>query len=335
MLSDGERCEESGQCASGCCRSTFLGCLFNSGGTCGPTSFLSWCIRDVDLKITGSVTESQLEPVQSAVGTFKVMSYNIFLIKSAPDFGFFGIFGSTMPQRINEIGSFFLTRGEDVVVLQEVWWHRNRVRELMLEAGFSHYAYDDRSQSRDGSGLALYSKLPIEKHDFLPFTNSKGIIYAKVATTNKPIHIFATHMEGDDAEVGDKHDIRRQEYAIMRCFVEEKVESDDELVLMLGDFNEEKNLTPENYATMLADLGTGEFTLNGADISWNDPESTFFREEWPPMTLDFVFYDRTSSAIPGEGSQCEYLKPLDEEGNFLSDHFPIACTIELPWNQLR
>jgi len=262
----------------------------------------------------------------SALGILKVMAYNIFLINKAPDFE------STMTDRVNEIGAFFQTRDEDVVMMEEDWWHRSSVRQVMLEAGFSHYAYDDRDQGWGGSGLALYSKLPIMEHDFRPFPNSKGVLYAKVRKDEDTmIHIFGTHNEGDDNVVGDRHEIRRQEYAIMRCFIYEKVQSDDELVLMMGDFNEDKNLTPEKYATMLSDLEAGEFAqTDTAEFSWNDPESTFTREEWPVMTIDFVFYDQSSSAIPGERSLCEYLKPYDEEGNSLSDHLPIACTIELP-----
>lgn len=328
ILSDNQRCEENGQCASGCCRFSLLRFLFQGGPTCDSSGFgfLSWCVRGYDL-ISDNNFALDGKTEQSTSNTFKVMAYNIYLINGAPDFP------RTMIERVNKIGAFFRTRDEEVVVMEEVWWHRSRVQEAMLNAGYIHYAYDDRNQGRGGSGLALYSRLPIEEHDFLPYmTSSKGIIYAKVRKDQvTSIHLFGTHNDGDDDIVGDKHDTRRQEYALMRSFMDGKVQSDDELVLMLGDFNEEKNLTPENYATMLLDLDAGEFIHSGAtEFSWNDPESTFQREEWPAMTLDFVFYDQSSSLIPGEGSQCEYLKPYDEEGKSLSDHLPIACTIELP-----
>jgi len=377
LLADGTKCIESSQCSSICCARTLLIGIFFGQDNCGPPGLLSWCLNshEFDSSKTEGLQCSEVEneggglvsffidlfdfffgwlfdregevtlapsplqttsPSTSTRDVLKIMTYNMLLILLAPDL-------LTMGRRVDDIANFFKERGgeEDVLVLQEVWLKSSKIKRAMVEAGYCHYAADFRGQF--GSGMAIYSKLPIEKQDFRPYADAtssldalidRGVIYAKVNKSGTSIHIFGTHTISDAR--GSNHEVRRRQYAIMRRFIDEKDVSDTDLVLMAGDFNEDKSNAPGLFSVMLADLGAEELTLiGGRSVSYNDAteSNSFFREgETSNQVLDFILFDKSSSAIPGNGTQCEYLKPVNEVGEDLSDHYPMACRIELSWS---
>ena len=103
--------------------------------------------------------------------TIKVMTLNTFLINCLP--------GVTCQEevpreaRVRDITTWFEDRDEDVVLFQEVWSYHDVLRDGMAEAGFCHYVMTERSS---GSGLAIFSKHPIENADFSDWFDAFGMV---------------------------------------------------------------------------------------------------------------------------------------------------------------
>jgi endonuclease/exonuclease/phosphatase family metal-dependent hydrolase len=147
------------------------------------------------------------------------------------------------------------------------------------------------------------------------------------------INVFNTHAMFSV----DNHDVRRRQYDAMRTFVDEQ-NIQDELVLMVGDFNEDKINTPALYGTMLDDLDAQDFELDPGSTVYSydpvnndliDPESAGAGSV--QRALDYILYDDSDDGAipPGSGSVCQYLTPKDSDGGDLSDHYPMSCDVVL------
>jgi hypothetical protein len=160
-LENGEQCSESGQCASGCCVVNIF-----RNEICNQKRLWRHCLEGYSFNSSGSGGRCSAEG--SPEGRLTIMSYNLYLILLASD----GIF--SLRDRTAKIVRYFQNQrpedSHDVVVLQEAWVLFDEIRDGMVGAGYCHYAYDDRGSF--GSGLAVYSKFPIEKHDFRGFQNA-------------------------------------------------------------------------------------------------------------------------------------------------------------------
>ena len=362
LLPNGSECSESRQCRSGCC-------VWNpfANEVCDKDSWFRRCMDDdytfrdiktgsadtvcgsalvVDLEAdAGNTTGATIDPDSVAI---KVMTYNLYLILLASD----GI--TSLDDRARRITDWFATpeaNQYDIIALQETWTNPIEVRDGMVAAGYCHYAYDDRGYT--GSGLALYSKHPIVYHDFRGFQNAcggvdcvadKGVLYAKIAVPkgddggaaayeedDKIVHVFNTHTMFSV----DNHDVRRRQYDVMRTFINEQIIDPSELVLLVGDFNEDKINTPKKYGAMLNLLNAGEFGLGeGSGLYSYDPNSNSLIDPnsagagSTQRALDYVLYDK-KALEPGGASVCKYIRPMDEAGD-LSDHFPMSCEITEP-----
>ena len=64
--------------------------------------------------------------------------------------------------RVAEIVAWFQDRDEDIILLQELWSFHDEIRDGLTSAGYCHYVMTDRI---NGSGLAIFSKHPIETSD--------------------------------------------------------------------------------------------------------------------------------------------------------------------------
>eukprot|EP00978_Attheya_sp_CCMP212_P031995 scaffold122950_cov52-Attheya_sp.AAC.4 len=328
-LVNGEQCSESGQCVSKCCVVNIF-----KNEVCNKNWLWRRCLEGYSFISSGD--GGQCGTGGSPEGRFTIMSYNLYLFLLASD----GIF--SLRDRAAEIVLYFQNQrpedSHDVVVLQEAWVLFDEIRDGMVGAGYCHYAYDDRGSF--GSGMAVYSKFPIEKHDFRGFQNAcasfecatdKGVIYAKVNKNGKRIHVFGTHTMFSTVN----YLVRQEQYAIMRSFIDEK-DTVSEMALMAGDFNEDKITTPQKYEVMLDFLHAGEVSTapNSTNFFSYDPDENSLIDVNSPgadsfqQALDFIFYDKNENTLPpGEGSICQYIKPKDPEGDDLSDHFPVSCEI--------
>ena len=357
LLPNGSECSESRQCQSGCC-------VWNpfANEVCDKDSWFRRCMDDdytfqnvetgsADTVCGSAVVEEASDASNTTAATteqgtasIKVMTYNLYLILLASD----GI--SSLDDRAKQITDWFANpeaNQYDIIALQETWTNPIEVRDGMVAAGYCHYAYDDRGST--GSGLALYSKHPIVYHDFRGFQNAcggvdcvadKGVLYTKIAIPksdsgdaaaeedDKIVHVFNTHTMFSV----DNHDVRRRQYNVMRTFINEQTIDPSELVLLVGDFNEDKINTPKKYGAMLNLLDAGEFALDdGGGLFSYDPDNNSLIDPdsagagSTQRALDYILYDK-SALEPGLDSACQYIQPRDENRD-LSDHYPMSCDI--------
>jgi endonuclease/exonuclease/phosphatase family metal-dependent hydrolase len=322
QASNGQQCAENDQCSSGCCSQYWFG-----ADTCQQDRWWRNCVEGHDFQ---AGTNGQCAASSSSSDEVKLMSYNIYMIILASDI-------LSIDERIAEIVNWFENEGGDldIVVIQESWLYPDTLKNGMSAAGYCHYTYDDRGTF--GSGLAIYSKFPIAKHDFRAFAHEcddqdcvvdKGVIYAEIDKNGTPIHVFGTHTMSAVAN----HEIRLGQYDVMRSFINEKDTSTGH-VFMMGDFNEDKITTPAFYSAMLTSLDAGEIQMVGSPYSYDPVENSLLDPDSPGAglereALDFVFYDETNGRQYAD-SECEYWKPKNAAGEDISDHYPIVCQVGL------
>jgi endonuclease/exonuclease/phosphatase family metal-dependent hydrolase len=231
----------------------------------------------------------------------------------------------------------------DVVVFSEAWLHPGTVAIGMGLAGFCNHVYDKREMN--GSGLAIYSKYPIEDYDFLNFgaysagpdsLADKAVLYAKINKGGRWFHVFGTHT---NAEV-DHFETRVLQYGIIRSFIKSKVIAKDELVLIAGDLNEDRIRQTDKYATMLDMLWAEDIPLDTSGGLYSyDGKENMLASGVDREALDHILHladpDISETVILPESS-CKYIKPkanyLDFINQDLSDHYAIGCTIN--WGAL-
>jgi len=178
----------------------------------------------------------------------KIMTYNVFLLYCP-----LGTIGAMKCQsdserlkRISKFTTYFQDRDEDVVVMQEVFTHEEKVIEAMAAAGYCHYVMN--FQGEIGSGLAIFSKFVIEQGDFIDWADGidltnperfsdKGVMYARINKDGKKYHVFNSHTQSNSA--GDGHPIREKQFLKIRQFVTSFNIAEDELIMLGGDFNED------------------------------------------------------------------------------------------------
>jgi exonuclease III len=294
----------------------------------------------------------------SPEGTVKIMTYNIFLINCIIG-GHILACQKEIPKaaRVTKITDWFANRDEDVVIFQEVFSFDQEIKRGMAAAGFCHYVTTSKGQT--GSGLAIYSKFPIDYIDFVDWfdvfgvgestyaTNAeayadKGVLYARILKQDRLIHVFDTHTQSNSR--GDEHKVRMTQFEMMRNFIVKQNIPEDQLILLGGDFNEDKyypnpeDLSPpfegRYYKEMLHELDASAFPIQGSNIHTQSTEQNpFLAEMWVGTEyesfkelLDYVLAFK-QGMTPADTSSCEILIPMDPQDGMLSDHFPMTCTI--------
>jgi len=293
--------------------------------------------------------------------TLKVMTFNTFLITCAP--GVRCQEENEREARIQEVVTWFEDRDEDVVLFQEVWSYHDELRDGMANAGFCHHVMTEEST---GSGMAIFSKHPIEEQDFSDWFDAfgigdgmapdpfniegyvadKGVLYTKVTKDGRSIHLFNLHANSDSR--GDNHDIRVKQFNKIRDFVDSKDIPSDELVLMGGDFNEDKDCrlrrceggakcegqTYYNEMIEILSAGVPDTTSNNT-FTYNTEMNALLKSlysgtdcEYFQYTLDYIFYSE-NHLVASDSSYCEVLNPMTSDGKDLTDHLPVACTYGL------
>ncbi len=278
---------------------------------------------------------SQLARLEKTLSFF---AYNLFLIFPSKHMG-------SNPGRAIEIPRWIKQNGSqyDVVVFSEAWLYPRTVASGMDLAGFCNHVYDRREMN--GSGLAIYSKHPIEDYDFLNFgaysagadsLADKAILYARINKGGKRFHVFGTHT---NAEV-DQFETRIQQYSIIRNFIKSKAILKDELVLIAGDLNEDKVHQADKYDTMLNQVWAEDLPLDtsGGLYSYDAKENRLASGN-DREALDHVLHvtdPDISATVILPGSNCRYIKPKANYLYFinrdLSDHYAVGCTIN--WDSL-
>jgi len=309
-------------------------------------------------------TQGTCSASASDASSIKIMTFNIFQIFCIP-----GVDKKTFkceePEartaRAESIGEWFKDRDEDVVLMQEFWSNHDVIRDGMTAAGFCHYVM---TEERSGSGLAIFSKHPISEHSFKDWYDifgglkpdpldpesyiaAKGVLYVRVMKDNQPINILNIHTNSDSR--GDKHEVRMKQFNIVKEVIESKNIPKEELVLIGGDMNEDKNCRELNcdrvakcenqtyYDEMLTALSADELEIiTETTNAWtyNTENNTLLKNLYETSDcdvyqylLDYIFVSKNHQAAKSS-SVCEVLNPLSAEGKDLSDHFPMTCVID-------
>eukprot|EP00566_Odontella_aurita_P013321 CAMPEP_0113598748 /NCGR_PEP_ID=MMETSP0015_2-20120614/41763_1 /TAXON_ID=2838 /ORGANISM="Odontella" /LENGTH=473 /DNA_ID=CAMNT_0000506807 /DNA_START=188 /DNA_END=1606 /DNA_ORIENTATION=+ /assembly_acc=CAM_ASM_000160 len=328
LAKNGDACSVSRQCASGCCSKNFIG-----ADSCQNDALWRKCEPGYTFR-SGRVASDQCGK-GSSKGQFNIMSYNLYLIALASDSPL------SIDDRADGIAEWFGSGGgdADVVVIQENWLFQDEIEAGMVQAGYCHYIYDDRGSF--GSGMAIYSKYPIEEHDFRSFDSlcvnedcvvDKGVAYAKIKKDGLPIHVFGTHL----THARENHGTRLGQSGLIRHFANEKVYKTSEPVFFAGDFNEDKIADVDKYEALLDSLDADAVKITGDEFSYDPDTNSLINPDTPGASsrreaLDFIFYDKQQCQAHPDANfmSCKYLKPTNTKGDDLSDHYPIYCEMQM------
>ena len=132
------------------------------------------------------------------------------------------------------------------------------------------------------SGLLILSRLPIESQDDMLFPDeaigldagaTKGVVYARVRTVERALHVFnchlqATHTEGE----GDYSLARSQQLKALRNFITKKTFGTRDPWVLTGDFNIDAIATTDDH--------TGEF-----GFAFQAPRSQSEAYDWLMKTI--------------------------------------------------
>jgi exonuclease III len=314
-----------------------------------------------EVHIAGKVENVNCKVGSAEASSFKVMTFNTFLIYCAAGLVKCQDEGKRK-KRVQEMSNWFKDRNEDVLLFQEVWSLHLELKHAMADAGFCHFVM---TNERFGSGLAIFSKFPIIEQDFRnwydvfgignaltpEFTNKEalfadmGVLYAKIQKSNDTaLHILNLHTSSDMD--GDNHDLRMEQFSVTKQFLNSMEIPSTEMVLVGGNYNEDKdcreNVCAEQLPVCENQMHYKEMIdILSVDMLDNISNQTFTYDttvnklafelyagldcSYQQLQLDYIFYNQ-EHLIPTNSSSCQTIVAQDPFGGDLSDHFPVSCT---------
>ena len=213
------------------------------------------------------------------------------------------------------------------------------------------------SRKNDGSS----SSMTPEMTNLEAFVADKGVLYARIIVKeennvdNIPIHVFNLHTNSDTN--GDYHSVRMDQFQIVRNFIDNMQLPSSELVLIGGDFNEDRDCrvnrcegeakcqNQQYYKEMIEVLNVSPINVTSSNTyTYNTEDNQLLKGlyqdtdcDYYQYTLDYIFYS-LGHWIPKEEkeemslSECRVLNPRveseDDVGVDLSDHLPVSCRLE-------
>lgn len=202
----------------------------------------------------------------------------------------------------------------------------------------------------DGGVFAM-SKYPIDHYQELTFgatatgddrMSDKGVIYFQTRIGSEPVHVFGTHLQAWETPVAV--DARKAQIKLVREFMDAMRISDQEAVVVAGDFNVNKAcLENDEYDDMLEVLGTTDPELVPGTSPFSfDPTTNKLSVDGPSSggiteRLDYVMVaqsyrpvlESSSEVVPLKATKDWQAPPDDEELDTdeqldLSDHYPVV-----------
>ncbi|KAF9988281.1 hypothetical protein BGZ75_009685 [Mortierella antarctica] len=284
--------------------------------------------------------------------SLSVLSNNVFLLGAVP---------WEQKTRAELIAKAEYIKHHDVVVLQECF--RNEFCEDLKQSLRSEYPHATPSigdskagwlstsgkfnkLSPENGGVAILSKWPITKmRQFIymdgcgwdKFSN-KGVGYAELDIHGTKVHVFGTHMQSDDSlcHGGQAAQIRAQALDDFYYFVLAQQIPESELVVMVGDFNIDRDSF--EYREVLRRLRVVRPTFfKGAQWSYDTKQNGIARDRdptAPSQNLDHILVS-TQHRMPRsvvETTLLVHSTPYTHgSGTFseFSDHFPVHAVIDL------
>ena len=211
----------------------------------------------------------------------------------------------------------------------------------MTAAGFCHFVMTEETA---GSGLAVFSKHPIMESSFEDWAGLgemkpdplnpetylavKGVLYTKVLKGDQPINVLNLRATSDS--FGDNHHIRLKQFETVKEVIDSKNIDSEELVLIGGDMNEDKDCRMmtckdprcENrtyYEEMLATFSSGAIEINTENRdpwTYNTEDNAFLKSlyegsecDYYQFLLDYIFYSEDHRVV-NDTSLCEVIQLL-------------------------
>ena len=226
-----------------------------------------------------------------------LLTFNIGLL----EFSIFGVHLFSLMKYANARKDVFLKeilKGDpklspDIIILQEV---SGIFIDQIKESLFSLYPYS--ACSTGGSfmkgNLLTLSKFPLEKTEFIPFSDNafqetlvmkKGFLKVLIKKETIPIMIYSTHLVAEENSFfGTGESIRHKQIEELRANVREL--SDNILPIISGDFNTDIVCHANNFRELkegYIDVFAYDEKIHGKDlirVSWdpkNDMTQAYFR----------------------------------------------------------
>lgn len=141
-----------------------------------------------------------------------------------------------------------LEQGFDALVFQETFdlAARRELLDGLAARGYPHATVlINPSRVRVHSGLTVASRWPIEDQASLCYRRAigverfanKGAVHVALRTAAGRVHLFATHTQSDAVPSPRSVAVRASQFRELRAFIDARVPSRDEPVLIAGDLN--------------------------------------------------------------------------------------------------
>ncbi|HYP15786.1 MAG TPA: endonuclease/exonuclease/phosphatase family protein, partial [Opitutus sp.] len=241
-----------------------------------------------------------------ACARLRLMTYNVH--------GCGGMDGRVSPRRVARV---IASHAPDLVALQEIDFGRRRSRAedqaalIARQLGMHVVFCPTITRGQEHYGHALLSRWPIEivKRALLPhdpkgwWKEPRAALWARVVVNGMPLHVITTHLG-----LGRKERLLQMKMLMSDEWLGRL--SDDEAILLCGDFN----LTPGSapYGIAAARLRDAQAARTG-----HRPLNTFSSNR-PFARLDHIF---TSSRLQVE----QVIVPRSDLTRVASDHLPLIA----------
>ena len=253
-------------------------------------------------------------------------------------------------KRARIIGDRIIETASDVVVLQELVDQELReiVNEKLKAAYYNHTEVLGMNTSlRDfwfNGGVVIYSRFPILEEDELVLScygdqgaAAVGIKYVKLRLQDRSAHIFGVHLQTIEQDADEEHETLIHQVTQLKEFMTRKVDVEQDIVLVLGDFNANggnkgKNFTGreedrphEDFEKILKMLNAREAGFYKPEIEFSfDPErNEMAKGKFPTGTLDNIICIN-DYICPGHGIMEVFrFDGSDTYLGELSDHYAV------------
>ena len=266
----------------------------------------------------------QLNSEKIEKGDVKVMSFNVQT--------FYGDGSETQKANAEEIVNFLVTQSPDIICLQEVVLHRNKV--FNLEKVIKSFNSIDNYQytlSNPNGGIVTISRYPIVNMGEIRIENPRNIsIYTDVLIQKDTVRIFNIHLQSfkierseysiiDSLNIIEEKDIkevRKMAVKFKNAFqvrakqvreIRKYIDDTEYDVIVCGDFND----TPVSYAyQQLRKNLEDAFVGSGKGIGQT------YNGKLPSFRIDNIFHSKNFKSYNFQTHDSQ-----------MSDHLPVSCEL--------
>lgn len=291
-----------------------------------------------------------LLPMTVFAQDLKVLSWNTFLLPplKLPLVG--SVMNNTQQEdRAQQMGKQLTEQDHDILFFQETFHKKSRnILEEELKSKFPHHAYPEKKKfgTLTGSGLAIYSRHPMQMLEEIVFEHTKGtdklarkgaMLVEITLPSGKKVQFVNTHLQAWNNPGAVK--VRQQQLQEIKDLMA-RHKKDGVAQFLVGDLNVNGNLPTEfNEAIRILSMEPaklqGELQItNGFDtVCYKNPGGEP-EGEW----LDHLFSERDGASVKSQvkiyNGTLKYKDPETKKKSLcescpLSDHYAVEHAISL------